>query len=177
MGWYTFVEGEMYFCKETWQHKEDVLERIEDNKKEIEAVKLEIAILVAGRAKDLIQTRDCEDNDIDIPMVIRWKLDELWERLEDASYENWKLEFLLENWDKRYGDFINNPLSPHNHEFNDEEPKYPNHQPFDQRTPFYDPPIQSDDMNPGILLGGDSDISDQAQLKLEFDASIEETHS
>lgn len=162
MGWYTFVEGEMCFCKETWQHKGDVLERIEDNKKEIEAVKLEIAMLVAGRVEDLIQTKDCENNDIDIPMAVRWRLEDLWERLEDAQYENWKLEFLLENWDKRYGDFIDNPLSPHNHEFNEIQ------------TP-YAPSMQPDDMNPGIVIGGNSDISDASQLKLEFDASIEET--
>lgn len=159
MGWYTFVDGEMYFYKETWQHKEDVKDRIEDNKKEIEDVKLEIAMMVAGRVQDMIHTKDCENNDVDIPMALRWKLEELWERLEEASYENWKLEFLLENWDNRYGDFIDNPLSPHNHEFNEIQTS----------------PMQPDDMNPEITIGGNSDISNAAQLKLEFDASIEET--
>ena len=34
------------------------------------------------------------------------------EDLENAMYENWKLNFLLENWDARDGDFVNNPKLP-----------------------------------------------------------------
>jgi len=173
MGWYTFVDGEMVFYKETWQYKEDVQIRIDDNKKDIEDVKLEMAMLVSGRVEDLIQTKDCEDNDIDVPMAIRWKLEDLWERLENAQYENWKLEFLLENWDNRHGDFIDNP----------DYKKTPDEQSeFVDEYPVYTPPMQPDDKNPGIVISGESapptdqhpDL-DPKQLKLEFDASIEET--
>lgn len=173
MGWYTFVDGEMFFYKETWNYKEDVQIRIDDNKKDIEDVKLEMAMLAAGSVKDLIQTKDCEDNDVDVLMAIRWKLEDLWERLENAQYENWKLEFLLENWDSRHGDFIDNPnykkTPDEQSEFNDE-------------FSAYTPPIQPDDENPKIVIDGESAPlstqqldSDPKQLKLEFDASIEET--
>lgn len=180
MGWYTFVNGEMVFYKETWQYKEDVQDRIEDNKKDIEDVKLEMAMLAAGRVKDLIQTKDCEDNDIDIPMAIRWKLEDLWERLENAQYENWKLEFLLENWDKRHGTFIDNHLMQDNGFYTGVDK---GQEQIINEYPLYTPPMQPDDGNPQIVLGGESDISPQAtqfdsdsnQLKLEFDTSIEET--
>lgn len=180
MGWYTFVDGEMVFYKETWQHKEEVQDRIDDNKKDIEDVKLEMAMLVAGRIEDLIQTKDCEDNDIDVPMAIRWKLEDLWERLEDAQYENWKLEFLLENWDKRHGTFIDNPLMQDNGVYTGVDK---GQEQFINEQPLYAPPMQPDDGNPRIVIGGESDIFPQAtqfdqdsnQLKLEFDASIEET--
>lgn len=178
MGWYTFVDGEMDFYKETWQNKEDVQKRIEDNKKEIEAVKLEMAMLVTGRIKDLFQTRDIEDNDIDIPTVVRWKLEDLWKRLEDSQYENWKLEFLLENWDRRSGTFINNPVIQDNSVYTGSDKEQ---EQFVNEYPSYAPPMQPDDGNSQIVIGGESDISPQAtqfdtnQLKLEFDASIEET--
>lgn len=149
MGWYTFVDGEMVFYKETWQHKEDVQERIDDNKKDIEDVKLEMAMLVAGRVEDLIQTKDCEDNDIDIPMTIRWKLEDLWERLENAQYENWKLEFLLENWDKRHGTFIDKSK---------------------EDGPAHQPPIEPDDSNPLVVITQEPVIAPNPhRLKLEFD--------
>lgn len=173
MGWYTFVDGEMVFYKETWQYKEDVQCRIEDNKKDIEDVKLEMAMLAVGNVKDLIQTKDCEGNDVDVIMAIRWKLEDLWERLENAQYENWKLEFLLENWDNRHGDFIDNSnykkTPAEQSEFNDEHP-------------IYTPPMQPDDEKPGIVISGESTPPpiqqpslNPKQLKLEFDASIEET--
>ena len=112
----------------------------------------------------LIGTRDLEGNEIDIPMALRWKLDDYMDRLEDAMYENWKLGFLLENWDNRQGDFIHVPQEPE---------IIP-----DPKFPLYAPPLQPDDMNPGVVIGGNSDISPQAQLtgdlddrqlKLEFD--------
>lgn len=133
MGWYTFVDGKMVFYKETWQHKEDVLDRIEDNKKEIEDAKLEMAMLVTGNAKDLIQTKDLENNDIDTLMAIRWKLEDIWERLENAQYENWKLEFLLENWDKRHGTFIDKSK---------------------EDEPTHQPPIEPNDLDSKITISG-----------------------
>lgn len=158
MGWATSVEGEMIFYKETWRNREDVEERIADNQKEIESIKIEMAMLAAGRIEDLIQTKDCESNEIDIPMALRWKLEDFWERMEDAQYENWKLGFLLENWDKRQGDFIDNyPQYP-------QYPQHPDNTPYIARK-------QPDDLNSKIEIG---DINDR-QLKLEFDASIEET--
>ena len=164
MGWWTTVNGDISFYKETWRKKEDVEDRIADNQKEIEGIKIEIAMLMAGRVEDLIGTRDLEGNEIDIPMALRWKLDDYMDRLEDAMYENWKLGFLLENWDNRQGDFIHVPQEPE---------IIP-----DPKFPLYAPPLTTDDMNPGVVIGGNSDISPQAQLtgdlddrqlKLEFD--------
>jgi hypothetical protein len=167
MGWYTFVDGGMVFYKETWQHKEEVQDRIDDNKKDIEDVKLEIAMLAAGRVEDLIQTKDCEGNDIDVPMAIRWKLEDLWERLEDAQYENWKLEFLLENWDKRHGTFIDNPLIPDNSVYTGTDKEQ---EQFIKDHTKYQPPIEPDDSNPLIVTTQEPAVdSNPRQLKLEFD--------
>jgi len=75
--------------------KEEIELCVEENKRKIEAAKLEMAMMVSGRVQDLIQPRDCEGNDVDIPMVIRWKLEELWSRIEMALYENWSHRMIL----------------------------------------------------------------------------------
>lgn len=114
MAWYTYVEGEIWFCKETWQNKWEVEDKIKENNEDIRRAKEQIMMLVASSPKNLFQEQDADGYDTDILNCIQWKMQDLWEQIETAQYHNWKLEFLLENWDNRYGDFIDNPLSPHN---------------------------------------------------------------
>lgn len=176
MNTWVSYNGEIEFHQNDFKNRNEVRELIDDNKKDIESMKLEMAMLAAGRAADLIGTVDQEGNEIDIPMALRWKLEEIWDRMEKDLRENWKLESLLENWVNRYDDLPNTEMPRES---------------FGRNTPIYTPPfhpenakpfarpIEPDDMNPTIICGRDSDIHapiyDPAQLKLDFDASIEES--
>lgn len=112
MSWYTTCKGEIGWCRRTYNEKYEVENDIKENKEIIERCKQDLAMLAAGHPRDLLHCKDCGDYELDPMNVLSTRLSEIWEEYEDAVIDNYKLNFLLENWDTRDGDFVENPLIP-----------------------------------------------------------------
>ena len=106
MAWGTYCKAELYFSRKTYTNKWEAEEDLEDVRKDMKRIEQQIAMLCAGNAKDLLNCKDCENYPMDAVDVLTTKLQELKEWYQEALINEYKLELLLENWDTRTGDFI-----------------------------------------------------------------------
>lgn len=112
MGWQTTVLTEEYFNRQTYNNKSSIENEIEDIIKSIEYIKDTLLIYSTSRPSDILL-----NNDEDSPKTlfdIRKEVMENLEYLEENIINKYKLQSLLENFDLRNGDFIDNPHRRHN---------------------------------------------------------------
>lgn len=108
MGWGTYCNAELYFSRETFNSKYEVEEELKDVRNNMKRIEQQIAMLCAGNAKDLLNCKDCENYPMDAVDVLTTKLNELKEWYQESVVDEYRLELLLENWDTRHGDYIEN---------------------------------------------------------------------
>lgn len=108
MGWGTYCNVELYFSKETYNDKYEVEQELEDVRNNMKRIEQQIAMLCAGNAKDLLNCKDCENYPMDAVDVLTTKLNELKEWYQESVVDKYRLELLLDNWDTRHGDYIEN---------------------------------------------------------------------
>lgn len=106
MSWGTYCNAELYFSRATYRYKEEVEEHLSEVRQDIHRVETQIAMLCAGNAKDILNCKDCENCSMDPIDVLTTRLNELKEWYKESLIEEYRLELLLENWDTRNGDFI-----------------------------------------------------------------------
>lgn len=105
MGSYISVEAKIWSKNwEVFNSKEEVLDKIEENKKEISNLKKQIFGLCCGNIKDLLNCKDSENYNLDPIEVLESKLDVIFEDeicgLEALICQNYRLQYFYENWDK-----------------------------------------------------------------------------
>lgn len=105
MGWETCFMTPIRFNKETYNNEYQVRDELDDRKEAIERYKKQLAIMVALHPKDLIE-KDCEGAEFDIEQSISNKLDRWWELFEEDYCDKINLEYAIENFHRRAGDFV-----------------------------------------------------------------------
>lgn len=106
MSWDTRTEATIIFNRCTYNTKDEVYSRLDDVKMELDGCEGRIRLLIAGQPRDLLNCKDCEGYEMDPVDVVKNRTDELLEWYNDLIIERYKLNLLLENFDKRTGDFI-----------------------------------------------------------------------
>ena len=106
MAWGTTAKAEIYFDRQTYNDKDEVYARLRDVEEEIRWTEEKIRILIAGNPRELLNTKDCEGNEMDTIDVVMRQTDDLLEWHNTAIIEKFKLELLLESFDTRDGEFI-----------------------------------------------------------------------
>jgi len=106
MSWGTYCKAELYFSRETYTNKYQVEEELEDIRNDKKRIENQISMLCAGNAKDLLNCKDCENYPMDAVDVLATKLNDLKEWYKELVINEYRLGLLLENWDTRSGDFI-----------------------------------------------------------------------
>lgn len=105
MGWYTFVTGELDFCKETYNSLDDVELDIKESKNLIEKSKRNLAAYAIANPKDIF-SEDESGEKTDIITEANYRVDEAFLTLDEEFYRLFKLEFLKDNFTFRSGDFV-----------------------------------------------------------------------
>lgn len=106
MGYGTYCKAELYFSHKTYKYKEDVEEDIEDVKNNIAMLETKFAMYAASEPRKALACNDCEGAEINPVDVLYIELRDLKEWYKELIIEKWRLETLLENFDTRTGDFI-----------------------------------------------------------------------
>jgi hypothetical protein len=104
MGWQTDVITQLVFNKETYNSIGEIEEEINHNKTIIQNITDELLLMSTARPEDLL----LHNEEMDLLGLQRRVKDNL-EVFEECIIENYKLEYLKENFSLRDGDFIKNP--------------------------------------------------------------------
>lgn len=111
MGWGTWINAEMYFSRETFNYKDEVEDKIEENRKIIDMIIKKLMIRAAMNPSLMKQKYSECDADEEVPLedTIYCDISQMMESYDGSLIENYRLSLLLENWDKRQGDYVENP--------------------------------------------------------------------
>lgn len=94
---------------ECYHSKEELLHKINENKKCIEELKQKLFGMVCGNVKDLFLTENCEGNSIDPIDNAGFEFKELFDSEQYGIIylieHNVYLQLMYDNWDKRYSEF------------------------------------------------------------------------
>lgn len=99
MGWGTYLYPQIYYSHEGFQSKYDVEEKLESAKKWVNHLKDDIRkyAYMTEPAKFMSEDDIKEGNSPNF--WLDQEIDNLIESLDDAYYDVWKYEILLDNWD------------------------------------------------------------------------------
>ena len=106
MSYGTYCKAKLYFSHETYRDKWQAEERLEDVRDNIHMIETKIAMYCASEPRKALDTKDCEGAEMNPVDVMYRELVDLKEWYKELIVEEYKLELLLENWDSRTGDFI-----------------------------------------------------------------------
>ena len=106
MGYGTYCKTELYFSHKTYNHIDEVLEDLEDTKQSIAMLETKFAMYAASEPRKALACKDCGDVEMNPVDVLYRELIDLKDWYNELIIEKWKLEMLLENFDTRTGDFI-----------------------------------------------------------------------
>ena len=107
MGFGTWCTADLYFSHVTYRDRFEVEDEIKFFKEQNDHIVGKIKMLAAGNPKDLLDTKDIEGVDCDPIECLDVYLARELETLKENTIEIYKLELLLENFDTRGGDFVN----------------------------------------------------------------------
>lgn len=105
MSWATWVKAEIEFNRKTYDTEYQVQDDIDESRKLQRMCRENLLVLASTDPKNL-KEKDEEGNPLPIEETIRHKVNENIETLLEASNEEFRLQLLLENFDKRDGDYI-----------------------------------------------------------------------
>lgn len=98
MSYGTTIKTEIYLSRMIFENKGMLEGKIEETKQNIERSKQEILMYCASTPKDILSSKEWEE---EIVSFINIKVNDLLYQIEEGSVLLYKLELLLENFDER----------------------------------------------------------------------------
>lgn len=96
----------LYFSHKTYKYKSDAESDLEDVRENIRNIETRFAMYAAADPRMALNTKDCENNEMNPVDVLAAELRDLRDWYKEEILKEWQLEMLLDNWDARTGDFI-----------------------------------------------------------------------
>ena len=97
MGWGLSFKADIYLSKETYNSEHEVEQEIEDLTESIDRCKRRIALMISANPSTFIE----KGEDIDPLYDLDNKISSHLESLEENIIRRYRLQLLLNNWDKR----------------------------------------------------------------------------
>lgn len=111
MSWYTEVSAKITFCRETYNYKYDVESRVKELQSELDELYGRLYIIAASDPKNLVTIKPDETYDGEYIDKLKGLVGKALESIVDDVEEKQRLEYLLEDWEYRTGDFVNFDLN------------------------------------------------------------------
>lgn len=107
MSFETRVPVTLHFNHKTYDDTYDVYDDLDDLKSIIRDYENQLLALAAGSPREMLNCFDCENVPMDPMDILTNKVTSILTNYKESLQEKWKLEMLLDNFEKREGDFIN----------------------------------------------------------------------